>query len=101
MAVIIYFLRRTPFVDNWTNAYTHFSIDLFVVLTVVAEYYFLHFSSILFFIGVSLYVRSMENDLKVELEEIHQNVQSFNGMIDREFKRNFFNEVQFHARLYE
>lgn len=87
--------------ESWANAYTHFLIDWIVVLVVVSEYYLVHFSSILIYIGLSLYVRAMECDLKVQIEEIHRNVQSATGVIDSEFKRKFFNEVQFHARLYE
>lgn len=87
--------------DKWVNMYTHFFIDWVILLDVVAEFYLTHLSSILFFIGLSLYVRALETDLKIQIEEIHRSVHCSNGPIDREFKRKLFNEIQFHARLYE
>lgn len=57
-----------------------------------------HLASLVFYIGLSLYVGAMQTDLKIQLQEIHANA---GNLIGREFERNLCSEIQFHARLYE
>lgn len=59
----------------------------------------MHMTSLLFFIGLTLYVGAMKTDLKIYLQEIHSNVK--NGNVDHGFERNLVTEIKFHARLYE
>lgn len=59
----------------------------------------MHMISLLFFIGLTLYVGAMKADLKIYLQEIHSNV--INANDDHGFERKLVTEIKFHARLYE
>lgn len=96
---IVFPIQSTPFVDNWTNIYTQYIIDWIVEDFVILEYYTIHLTSLVFYIGLSLYVGAMHADLKIRLREIHERAK--NSSIYNKFQRNLASEIRFHARLYE
>lgn len=87
--------------NRWTNIYTQYLIDWLVEGAAVFEYYTIHMTSLIFYIGLSLYVGAMQTDLEIQLQLIHRNINKSNGLVGRHFERSLISEIKFHARIYE
>lgn len=68
-----YFLiQSTPYV-KWTNEYAQFFIDWLVEVVFLFEHYTIHMAALVFYIGLT-YVGAMKTDLKMQLQEIYENL---------------------------
>lgn len=83
------------------NVYVEFVIDFIVEVAACFTYYSIHMIAAYFHIGLCLYVKAMKNDLKLQLKEIHRNINETRGSIGHEFERSLASEIHFHTQIYE
>lgn len=93
--------KSTLFAGRWINVYLEFVIDFVVEFVACFTYYLFHMSAAYFHIGLCLYVNAMQNDLKLQLKEIHRNINDTKSSVGHEFEQRLASEIHFHTQIYE
>lgn len=65
------------------------------------SYYLIHMGSAFFHVGLCYYVKAMQTDLKIRLQEIHVNIMNADGLVDRAFELSLTDVIKFHSCVFE